>query len=145
MAIEIIKNETRKKKIKPYYLLTMNYMIGDADGKTSLKMSVSLDNPNVEQFCKILRKLKPTKGTWGIILNRETIDTVFAEKQISKKEYEFMKSVMFYGDEENDYKEGEFSDIIDGETEYSFLVFQTVDLEYIDENGSKHQTKFVKG
>ena len=37
----------------------------------------------------------------------------------------------------------EFYEGVRGETEYSFLVFEGIDLYYYDEYGVKHETKIV--
>ncbi len=61
--IEIVKKNT-KSNTKPHYLLEYEYMIGDADGQTSEVVELSLDNPHIEKYCRLLNKLKPIKGHW---------------------------------------------------------------------------------
>jgi hypothetical protein len=48
----------------------------------------------------------------------------------------------FKTEEENNWAD-EFGEGIRSETEYSFLVFQGIELKYVDEDGKKHKTKFV--
>ena len=48
----------------------------------------------------------------------------------------------FKTDEENNWAD-EFVEGVRSETEYSFLVFQGIELKYVDENGKKHKTKFI--
>lgn len=158
MAIKIRSKGVKKsKKIDPYYILKYNYIIGDANGNTSEKLEISKDNPFLERYYKLLNSLKPTKGTWGIILNSETIYKVYEENQITKDDYYFLMRMMFEGYEEEDMESpnpkepkfkvsrkdedfaNEFFDGVRAETEYSFLVFDGLSLKYVDENGEKHK------
>jgi len=136
------KKETSKKKTIPYYKLVFNYMIGDADGQTNKICKIATDHPYVERFVKLLNSVKPVKGTWGIILNKETLDKFLKEKQISKDDHKFLKNLMFEEyEEDNEYKCYDFYDCIQSDTEYSFLVFEGIDLYYYDEKGIKHETE----
>jgi hypothetical protein len=146
--IEIVK-KSKGKKVEPHYLLKYNYMIGDADGNTNEKVKVSLNNPYLERYVTLLNSLQPCKGTWGLILDTENITKVFKEGQITEDDYRFLTGLMFeyWEDEEsepyfkeNDKYSQEFYDGVEGETEYSFLVFEGVKLYYIDENGDKFDT-----
>jgi len=77
MSITLIKPKEKKlpkRKSKPYYILTIKYMIGDADGDTSEEAEISKDNPFLERFCKILRKLRNPEGHWGISLSDEGLE-----------------------------------------------------------------------
>lgn len=156
--IKIIPNTPKTKKTqKPIYILTYNYMIGDSNGETTEDVRVSVDNPYLERYVKLLSKLKPTKGHWGIILNDSRLFEHFKEKQITKEEYCFLNRMMFEeydeeGDEsdeqykfeipkENEKYADEFHDGVRSGTEYSFLVFQGVDLIYVDEFGIEHKTR----
>lgn len=152
------KNRTPRKKITPHYILTYDYMIGDANGNTSEKAKISADNPFIERYVTLLGKLKPIKGTWGIMLRPQDIYGNYKEKRISKIDYEFLMKAMFEYDEDEDEetvfeeflsiteKEEDFlfelQEGVQAETEYSFLVFQGADLTYIDEHGEKHDTYF---
>jgi hypothetical protein len=149
--IKIVEPKTPKKKIKPYYLLVYNYMIGDADGNTTEEVKLSADNPYIERYCTLLNSLKPTKGTWGIMLEQNGIEEAFNEKQISQDDFEFLKKTMFEDDwydeekdEEVDDYMTEFAEGVRSDAEYSFLVFEGVDLYYIDEYNKKHETVFEK-
>jgi hypothetical protein len=143
MAIKIVKEKTHKRKKKPYYLLVYNYMIGDADGYTTEEVEVSIDNPYLERYCKLLNKLKPNKGYWGLSLDEENIEKCHNEKQINKEEYDFLMATMFENEEmyDGDGAKSEFFEGVRSDTEYSFLVFENVELFYFDENGKKHKTK----
>lgn len=140
--IEIKKEKSKKKKIKPYYMLKYHYMIGDADGYTSKKVHVSLENPFVERYVTLLNSLKP------IILEEDRIFDCLKEGQITEDDYNFLLKMMFEESdstfevsEENGNYADEFFKGVSSDTEFSFLVFEGVDLFYIDEYGIKHKTK----
>lgn len=162
--IKILEEKNPKKKVNdPYYLLTYEYMIGDANGHTDGEVELSENNPFIERYCKLLSSLKATKGTWGLCLNCETIGNCFTEKQITEDDYKFLMRTMFpesfedWEDEEEEDKmmenyfkteeennwADEFGDGVNAETEYSFLVFQGIELKYVNEFGKKQKTKFV--
>lgn len=141
------KSNKKKKKKQPYYLLKYNYMIGDANGNTYEKVKVSKDNPYLERYFKLLNSLKPVKGTWGIVLDQETLEKSFKEEQITEDDYNFLIAVMFIYDEDEselnldvNYVD-EFYDGVCSDNEYSFLVFEGLTLTYVDENGKKHKTE----
>ena len=158
MAIKIVKEKQPKKKIDPYYVLKYEYMIGDADGYTSEKTEISADNPFIERYVKLLNKLKPTKGTWGLVFGYGILYKCYEEGQITLDDYNFLMRLAysesleeeedddainyFKTEEENNWAD-EFGEGIRSETEYSFLVFQGIELKYVDEDGKKHKTKFV--
>lgn len=154
IAIKPKKNAPKRKR-KPYYTLKYKYMIGDANGNTERTLKLSVDNPHIERFCRLLNKLKPTKGTWGLCLDTRTLDSLHYEKQITFDEYIFLGQTLFDGWEptEDEYvfpelteKEqehlGAFFEGVRSETEYSFLVFKGVELLYHDEDGVTHETTF---
>jgi len=153
------KKKTKKNK-KPYYLLRYNYMIGDANGSTKEEVKVSVDNPFVERYVKLLNSLKPVKGTWGIILEGDRIYRHFDEGQITEDDYHFLDRMMNeeFSEDLEEGEEGEegfvvekkdekfafeFFEGVRSETEYSFLVFEGIDLYYFDEFGEKHNTTIV--
>jgi hypothetical protein len=146
-----------KKAKKPYYELEYDYMIGDANGSTSEKVRVSLENPFVERYVTLLNKLKPVKGSWGVQLESSDIYGNFDEKRITEDDCNFLIRTMFGTEgEEDDGMEpyfttdsdnkfaDEFADGVRAETEYSFLVFEGIELYYYDENGKKNNTKILK-
>jgi hypothetical protein len=157
MAIELIKEKISRKQ-DSYYIIKYNYMIGDSNGYTSETTTLSADNPFIERYCKILNKLQATKGYWGISLSYGNRMWLHEEGQITLDEYNFLTRLAFpeYLDEEEDEESinyfktdqengwaDEFADGVRSETEYSFLVFQGIELKYVDENGKKHKTKFI--
>ena len=128
-------------------------MIGDANGNTSEELDISTDNPYLERYVKLLNSLKPNKGSWGVMLNLEDLDSFLEEKQITEDDYQFLKKMMFEEWDENDEDNStfivepenlkhsqEFYDGVMADTEYSFLVFEGIYLQYVDENNVKHET-----
>ena len=147
----VLKKEKEKKKgnKKPYYRLRFYYMIGDANGETHEDVEISKDNPFLERFYTLLNKLQPVKGSWGLQLSEEDLRKCFLENQICREEYNFLKRMMFEDegeeafmifDNDEDYAD-EFADGVRSESEYSFLVFQGLDLVYFDEFGKKHKAE----
>jgi hypothetical protein len=107
--------EEKKVKGNPYYILTIDYMIGDADGDTDRETELSVNNPFIERFCKILDKLKPTKGYWGISFSSDRLYNHYKEGQISIEDFTFLYTLMNYSevtDEEylEEIGDGEFFD-----------------------------------
>ncbi len=134
-------------KISPYYSLEFDYMIGDADGDTSEEISVDVDNRFLEPLLRILDKLKPTPGTWGICF-----DDGFAEKhlkagQINEQEAALLTKIVdsdYQGDDPTaDEYLCEFSELFKCETEYSFLVYRWYYLKYYDEDGVMFNCELV--
>ena len=141
--IKIKESQKNTKKTKPHYLLTYNYMIGDANGYT--------------KYISLLNNLKPLKNHWGFILSSEDIRQAFKEKQITEDDYNFLCYMMHFDDvdgedaackfiveEKNEEFADEFVDGVRSDNDYSFLVFDGVDLKYIDEFGNKYETEIVK-
>ncbi len=162
--IKIKKPKKAKGKKEPHYVIKYQYMIGDANGYTTEKVKVSADNPFVERYCKLLNSLKATKGHWGVMLEEDRLDDFLKEKQITKDDYKFLSETMFDNfdfcdDEDIEIEEdrfkhcyfktkeeqkfaSEFYEGVRSDTEYSFLVFEYVELFYVDEDGIKHETEF---
>ena len=148
-----IKEKNKKKKNDPYYMLVYNYMIGDSNGNTSKEVIVSLDNPYLERYCLLLNKLQPTPGHWGVSLEKYRIKKHIDAKQITEDDCKFLSILMFEESEYEDKEEylgkdnidfaDEFYEGVRAEAEYSFLVFEGVDLFYIDEYGIEHETEIV--
>lgn len=135
-------------------------MIGDNDGHTTEDIELSVNNPYIEKYCKLLDKLKPTKGYWGISFEKHKIYGNYTEGRLTKDEYIFLREIMFPENDWDDFDEDEkaenyfktaeefeyvyeLNEGIRSETEYSFLTFQGYKLFYYDENGKKNKTKFV--
>lgn len=158
--ITIKKEKKSKKYQQPYYLLKYEYMIGDDDGNTNEKVKVSIDNPFLERYVKLLNSIKPLEDCWGVMLTVEDLFKTFKEKQINEDDYNFLLKMMFddsFGldleeeqelstfevSPENEKYVKEFYDGVqsDSESSFSFLVFEGVKLYYVDEFGVKNKTK----
>ncbi len=145
-----IKKIDKRKKVKPHYILEYNYMIGDADGETTEKCKISLDNPYVERYCKLLSNLEPTEGTWGLSLDFETLESLLGEKQITDDDFQFL-TVLMFEDSDSDFvipKEHkkhskEFYGGVQTDVGYSFLTLEDLELYYIDEQGIQHETEII--
>lgn len=156
IMIKLVEKKKSKKKHKPAYTLEVKYMIGDANGYTSEEGTFPVECADaLERFCKILDKLQPLEGSWGVMLNE--MDSHFAEGQITQEDLDFWNLYV-----ERDYDEDELDesaletlellgthsygdglgDLVRAETEYSFLVYQNYKLTYYDEDNIKHQTYF---
>lgn len=158
--IKIIEKKKKGKTQKPYYILKYHYMIGDADGDTSESCQVSVDNPYLERYVTLLNDMKPTKGTWGLCLDMETLGKAFGEDQFTEDDYTFLLRTMFYENlddedddearagnyfsnkKDNDYA-NEFYDGVRSDAEYSFLVFEGCEIKYVDEWGEKHKCEII--
>jgi len=142
------EKENKKKKVEPHYIVKYEYIIGDSDGYTSEKVNVSLKNPYVERYVKLLNSLEPVEDKWGVMLDETDLIDHLNAKQISEDDYNFLLRMMFEESEskfevseENQKYANEFFDGVYSDTEYSFLVFEKIKLFYVDEFGKKHKTE----
>jgi len=144
-----IKKEKKQKEVtEPYYLLRYDYMIGDSNGYTTKEADISIDNPFLERYYTLLNSLHETEGTWGVVLDEEYLYDSFKENQITEDDYNFLLRLMFKGKKstyvispENEKYANEFAYGVQSDNEYSFLVFEGLDLKYVDEHGKKHKTE----
>lgn len=150
--IKILPNKKPTTPSSPYYRLTYNYMIGDANGDTTEESNCSVDNPYVERYVYLLNKLTPIKGHWGIVLEQDRLLKHFQEGQLTQGDYDFLKFAMFSDDSGSTFNPSEedienylydFCEGVQSITEYSFLVFQGITLEYVDGYGEVFQTEII--
>lgn len=130
-----IENET------PYYHVIFNYMIGDANGNTTYDFICNESEiEKVVKYVSILNKLKPLKDHWGICFDNYTKEYPGEYIGLSEDEYNIFIDLLY----SNDYEDirGEISECLKSETEYSFLVFEKVDVYYYDENGIKYNVEW---
>jgi len=141
---ENIKEKVSKPKVKTSYNMTVYYMIGDADGNTEKKETISANNPFLMLVSDALEKLEAPKGRWGISLDSDnTYNWNFKSKKINKLEYDLLSFVSGYGCDEEDKKVikflkengfeaneenfnflNEFQGLFINETAYSFLTYE---------------------
>ena len=93
------------------------------------------------KYISILNKLKPLKDHWGICFDDFYIKDYPGEYiGLSEDEYNIFKSLICPNNFE-DVRE-KISECLRSETEYSFLVFEKVDVYYYDENGIKYNVEW---
>ena len=136
----------KKKRVKKSYRMTVNYMIGDANGYTDMQETIKANNPFLPLVTSALDKMKVCEGSWGIQLNDEDYNGNFAAKNISKLEYYLLSLVSGYECDEDDINDffevsdfenneenidflNEFSGLFIDETAYSFLVYEGYKLK----------------
>lgn len=117
--------------------------IGDADGYTTYDFTCESTEEIEEaiKYISILNKLKPLKDHWGICFDDFYIKDYPGEYiGLSEDEYNIFKSLICPNNFE-DVRE-KISECLRSETEYSFLVFEKVDVYYYDENGIKYNVEW---
>jgi len=122
------------------YVIIHKYIIGDSDGEETFEQIVSMNNPYLERFlacCTHLTDELP--GTWGNILEEETINKLLGEEASFFKE--FTEEYCITKDIE-DY-ELELAFYIRTESDLSFYTYQGFDIDYIDNDGVKHECEFT--
>lgn len=144
----IIKEKNNKVCCEPCYILVYNYMIGDADGSTTREAEVSLENPYIERYVTLMNSLRPVRGSWGFMLQEEDLTKAFEEGQITEDDYNFLLCMAFaegdfFVEEHNKDYSYEFVEGVRSETEYSFLVFEGIEIYYLSKFGYRHLCEIV--
>lgn len=144
-ALGLIKKE-KKPKVKKSYRMTVYYMIGDANGNTEMKETISAKNPFLPLVTGALNNLKNVKGRWGMVLDYEFYSQNLEDGNISQSEYDLLSLVSGYGFDEDEADEylkvnglelnddnyeflNEFNGLLIDEAEYSFLVYEGYKLK----------------
>lgn len=133
MTIKLIpiKNQT------PYYHVIFNYMIGDANGNTTYDFICNESEiEEVVKYVSILNKLKPLKDHWGICFDNYEKEYPGEYIGLSEVEYNVFMDLLdceFYISKER----SEIQSCLASRNEYSFLVFQGIEIYYYDENNTK--------
>lgn len=136
-----IKNQT------PYYHVIFNYMIGDANGNTTYDFTCNESEiEKVVKYVSILNKLKPLKDHWGICFDNYEKEYPGEYIGLSEVEYNVFMDLLdceFYISKER----SEIQSCLASRNEYSFLVFQGVEIYYYDENNTKYKVEWdqIKG
>ena len=125
------------EKQKPHFVVTIHYMIGDGDGDTEEVLSYETEEEleEVIPYIKILRKLKPLKNHWGICFSNYPSEYPGEYIGLSEAEYAMFLQILSYNDTPSKF----FTDSLYSERETYFVVFQGIEVTYIDENSSKHE------
>ncbi len=139
-ALGLIK-KPKKPKVKKSYKMIVYYMIGDANGNTTMSETISANNPFLPLVTSALDKLKIVKGRWGMVLDDEFYRSNFDDKNISESEHDLLCLISNYGFEDDEVEEyfksnnfevteenyrflSEFEGLLVEDTEYSFLVYE---------------------
>lgn len=138
MTIKLIpiKNQT------PYYHVIFNYMIGDANGNTTYDFICNESEiEKVVKYVRILNKLKPLKDHWGICFDNYEKEYPGEYIGLSEVEYNVFMDLLdceFYISKER----SEIQSCLASRNEYSFLVFQGIEIYYYDENNTKYKVEW---
>lgn len=131
-----IKNQT------PYYHVIFNYMIGDANGNTTYDFTCNESEiEKVVKYVSILNKLKPLKDHWGICFDNYEKEYPGEYIGLSEVEYNVFMNLLdceFYISKER----SKIQSCLASENEYSFLVFQGIEIYYYDENNTKYKVEW---
>lgn len=131
----------------PYYHVIFNYMIGDTDGSTTYDFTCNESEiEKVVKYVSILNKLKPLKDHWGICFDNYEKEYPGEYIGLSEVEYNVFMDLLdceFYISKER----SEIQSCLASRNEYSFLVFQGVEIYYYDENNTKYKVEWdqIKG
>ena len=130
----------------PRYEVIFDYMIGDGDGHTTESFSCGPDKiEEVIKYVNILNKLKPLPGHWGICFDNYLEEYPGEYIGLSEEEYKIFYHLINLDDEDEDIIlpiEATISDCLRARTEYSFLVFEGIEIFYYDENGRKFKVSW---
>lgn len=131
----------------PYYHVIFNYMIGDADGSTTYDFTCNESEiEEVVKYVSILNKLKPLQDHWGIYFD-DYCGIGYPGGYIGLSEEEYNTFIELLSYDGNDTVKIEIYEHLRSENEYSFLVFQGVEIYYYDENNTKYKVEWdqIKG
>lgn len=135
-----MKLEIMPIEVEPTYILTIHYMIGDADGYTDTTYAFDELTESLIKLITILHKLEDyvPKGCWGFIFG-ENLESAVEDGIITEEEYSFMN------EETSDYWDSFLSGII--KSLYcdarEFLVYEGFDITYRDSHNCIHPVKII--
>lgn len=117
-------------------------MIGDADGSTTYDFTCNESEiEKVVKYVSILNKLKPLKDHWGICFDNYEKEYPGEYIGLSEVEYNVFMDLLdceFYISKER----SEIQSCLASRNEYSFLVFQGIEIYYYDENNTKYKVEW---
>ena len=134
---KIVKN---KSKNDPFYRITFEYSIGDAEGYSNESIEFDKkefeDNLVLQEVLHTLQKFITLefKGHRGCMFDPDYLK--LAKPQMTPREIEILEANF---DEEGNEDLIYFSDCIKNECEYAFFFIDRILVEYIDENNKKHE------
>ena len=140
IKLTLIEDKPNKPN-HPYYYIEFNYMIGDGDGETEYGFACRKEDiEEVAEYVNILNKVKTLKGHWGICFDEYPEEYPGEYIGLSEEEYKIFYHLINLDDEDEDTIlpiETTIGDCLRARTEYSFLVFEGINIYYYDENGKK--------
>lgn len=127
--------------ITPYFKVVINYMIGDANGDIEEVLHYSRER--LEETLPLLlalNKLKPLKGHWGICFDNYPEEYPGEYIGVSKEEYTLILKEL-NSREDSILSEDGWGTPLYTDREGYWVVFEGVQVTYIDENNAEHQVK----
>jgi hypothetical protein len=85
-----LNKKPKEKKEKKTYKLTINYMIGDADGYTNEFSTIRANNPFLKPLTDALDKLGSIEGHWGFIFDDTHLYGNLKNGNINRFEYDLL-------------------------------------------------------
>ena len=134
----------------PRYEVIFNYMIGDGDGYTTENFSCDPDKiEEVIKYVDILNRLKPLSRHWGICFSNYPEEYPGEYIGLNEEEYKILIHLINLGDEYKDEDEDSIlsientiCDCLRSQIEFSFLVFEGVEIFYHGEDGRKFKVSW---
>lgn len=129
--IKILPIEPREPKFK----VVVNYMIGDGDGDIKEELEYSREELEKElPLVLALRRLKPLKGRWAVVLDNYPEDYPGEYIGVTKEEYALIMS-------ELEEPKSDIGNCLYSEREGYWVSLTGIDITYIDENNAEHEVE----
>lgn len=134
-----MKLEIMPVEADPTYILTIHYMIGDADGYTDRTYAFDELTEPLIKLITILHKIEgyAPKGYWGFVFDN-SLEPAVEDGIITEEEYNFIN-------EDSDYWDDFLSEIIRSSycDDREFLVYEDFDITYRDSHNCIHPVKII--
>lgn len=125
------------KKQPPHFNVTVHYLIGDADGNTEETILYETEEELEEDipYIKLLQKLEPLRGHWGILFSDYSREYPGEYIGLTREEYSKFRDLLDYETTPSE----SISSALYSERDSYWVVFQDIDITYVDENGGTHE------
>ena len=125
------------EKQTPYFEVTINYMIGDADGDTEETITYESEEELEKDipYIKILQKIKPLEGHWGIVFS--DYPTTYPGEYIGLTKEEYSKFMDLLTGE--DTPSEALTSVLYLDVVGYWVSLQDVNVTYVDENNAIHE------
>lgn len=125
------------EKQTPYFEVILHYMIGDADGDTEETIMYETEESLEEDipYIKLLQKLNPLKGYCGICFSSYPNEYPGEYVGLTKEEYSKFINLLDYKTTPSE----SITSTLYSERDSYWVVFQDIDVTYVDENGGIHE------